>query len=80
MSKDKAENVVHIEIFKYPLAIRQRQNQNEHMAQLNYMTSRVRAVICEWLKEKVAIPEEDQEGLDLWWWTGLQKEMVMYKT
>jgi hypothetical protein len=79
LGKDEthSESLVLIQKFRYPQTSLQQQNEDEQMARLNYMASRVRAVICEWVKEKVDSDiTEDSEGLELWWWTGLHKELV----
>ena len=58
-----AEGRVLIHHFKYPLASEQRRDDNEQMARLNYIASRIHAIAS--------------EGSSLWWWTGLRKEMVI---
>jgi hypothetical protein len=68
------EQLTLIHSFRYPLASHQRLNDNEHMARLNYMASRIRAALCEWLKDPMKM-----EGSELWWWRGLKIEEVTYK-
>ena len=65
------EELTVIDPFRYPVVSQLRQKDNEHMARLNYMASRIRAALCEWANDSSEI-----EGSDLWWWTGLQKELV----
>lgn len=62
-----------IQNFRYPSSSLQRQNDNEQMARLNYMASRIRAALFKWATIS------DVVGNDLWWWTGVRKELVIYK-
>ena len=45
------------------------------MARLNYMASRICAIISEWVRKK-SDRAPDCEGLEKWWWTGIQNELV----
>lgn len=47
------------------------------MARLNYMTSRIRAMLCKW--GTASVEEQTKKGADQWWWTGLHCEMVRIK-
>jgi len=59
--------------FSYPLSSLSRTKDNEQMARLNYMGSRVRAALCQWATSS------NTEETALWWWTGMKKELVTYK-
>ena len=59
-----------IQTFHYPLASMQRQNDNEQMVRLNYMASRLCAALTQWATAS------DKGTADLWWRTGVQKELV----
>jgi hypothetical protein len=65
----KVEKVV-IQNFRYPAVTRFRRHDNMQMRQLNYITSRIRAALCQWA---IGI---DTEEPALWWWRGLQNELV----
>ncbi|KAF8816372.1 hypothetical protein BYT27DRAFT_7248439 [Phlegmacium glaucopus] len=58
-----------IDKFQYLPVSQQRKTDNEEMARLNYMTSRLRAALCKWAIS--ALPPEAVQ----WWWMGLQNEL-----
>ncbi|KAF8816370.1 hypothetical protein BYT27DRAFT_7208516 [Phlegmacium glaucopus] len=58
-----------IDKFQYLPVSQQRKTDNEEMAQLNYMTSRLRAALCKW-----AISAPPPEAVQ-WWWMGLQNKL-----
>lgn len=62
------EEVVNIHKFQYQTASEHRKVDNDEMARLNYITSRIRAILCAFL-----LSETDNA---LWWWIGLQNELV----
>jgi hypothetical protein len=66
----EVEDQLLIHHFLYPLASVQRVNDNEEMARLNYIASRIRAALTKW--------GSFEEGSQLWWWTGLRNELVTY--
>jgi len=77
-SKDQLEaekKVVALQTFRYPSASQLRSMKKEQMARLNYMASRMRTAILTWSKPANFDLEEEDE-IDVWWWTGLQRELV----
>ena len=83
MSNDQAvEKVVKLQKILYTRTSMLARIEKEQTARLHYIASRIRAAIREW----VSVPEdfakhltdEELDGRDLWWWTGLQKELVKY--
>ena len=71
---DLVQDVTMVHRFQHPLASSLRKNDNELMARLNYLTSR----ICAALSQFMALSPEAEDAA-LWWWTGLQKELVTCK-
>ncbi len=59
-----------IHTFHYYQVSSQRQEDNEEMARLNYMTSRICAALFRW-----SISYTSDVGAE-WWWTGLWNEVV----
>jgi hypothetical protein len=59
--------------FVYPVASNYRKTDNTLMLRLNYMTSRIRAVLSHYMSLKI------NDDARLWWWTGVQKEVVTYQ-
>jgi hypothetical protein len=75
----RVNTAIQIGKYKYPRPNQKRYNEREQKARLNYMASRIRAILCEYMEDKEPVSQEEQ-GLELWWMTGLVNEMVMYKT
>jgi hypothetical protein len=69
MSDRKDEPTV-IHTFHYCEVSSQRQEDNEDMARLNYMTSRIRAALFLWSVSYTS------DVAAQWWWTGLRNEVV----
>jgi hypothetical protein len=73
-SESEVRQPLTISHFSYPPTSKLRIYDNKQMARLNYMTSRIRALLCKWGNASAA--EASEEGAALWWWTGLNCELV----
>jgi hypothetical protein len=71
------EGTTTISRFRYDDASMHREYENELAAKLNYMTSRIRAILKKYEGSEF---EVEDSRLELWWWTGLNKELVTYGT
>jgi len=69
-----SDSITMINTFRYPQSYELRMTDNQQMAQLNYMTSRIRAALCKYEEDLDKV-----EGSEEWWWESLQKELVTYK-
>jgi hypothetical protein len=69
------EGTTMISRFSYEEASLHRTYDNQLATRLYYMTSRIRAILCKLERSEL---EVEGSGLDLWWWTGLNKELVTY--
>ncbi|KAF8801185.1 hypothetical protein BYT27DRAFT_7262222 [Phlegmacium glaucopus] len=67
MSDCEPPTIIHM--FRYFPASKQQKHDNDEMARLNYMTSRLQAALCKW-----AISAPPPEAMQ-WWWTGLQNKL-----
>jgi hypothetical protein len=73
MSESVNRKPTTLETFCYPEASALLKMDNQQMAILNYMASRIRAALFKW--------EDDSgiQGSNEWWYKGLQNELVRYK-
>jgi hypothetical protein len=71
------EDPIMLSHFTYLRSASLRRHEKEEMRRLNYMASRIRAALDEWVGETVKV--DDREGIDMWWWNGLRNEMVRSK-
>lgn len=72
MSEVKELALIHK--FVFDLVSMFRKTDNQQMARLNYMASRIRAAMCQ------LATSSNTEKTAQWWWTGLTTELVTYKT
>jgi hypothetical protein len=64
------EEPVFVHTFQYCEVTLQRAHDNEYMAKLNYMASRIRSALFRW---NISLTGETAAE---WWWTGFKNELV----